>query len=183
MLLILILKEIFQFKQKKMISIIVAVSDDWGIGKDNELLWHIPEDMRRFKKLTMGKSVIMGKKTWESLPKRPLPGRKNIVLTDIPDECIDCSVTAYSIEDAIEQVRQRMRRCLLSGEEAFTVSLCRVADRLYITHVHRKAPADVWFPKIDRRKWKVVEKEECISEDEKKIPYSYVIYERKGARK
>ena len=85
-MLILILKVIFQFKIRIMISIIVAVSDDWGIGKDNELLWHIPEDLRRFKRLTMGKSVIMGKKTWESLPRRPLPGRKNIVLTDIPGE-------------------------------------------------------------------------------------------------
>ena len=83
-----------------MISIIVAVSDDWGIGMNNELLWHIPEDLKRFKKLTMGKTIIMGKRTWESLPRRPLPGRKNIVLTDIPDECIDGSVTAYSIEDA-----------------------------------------------------------------------------------
>ena len=74
-----------------MISIIVAVSDDWGIGKENELLWHIPEDLKRFKRLTMGKCVIMGKRTWESLPRKPLPGRKNIVLTDVSHECFDCS--------------------------------------------------------------------------------------------
>jgi dihydrofolate reductase len=182
MLPILILREIFQYKQKEMISIIVAVSDDWGIGKDNELLWHIPEDMRRFKKLTMGKSVIMGKKTWESLPKRPLPGRKNIVLTDIPDECIDCSVTAYSIEDALSKC-DRDEEVFVIGGGSIYHQFMEVADRLYITHVHRKAPADVWFPKIDRRKWRVVEKEECISEDEKKIPYSYVIYERRGEGK
>ncbi len=84
-----------------MISIIVAVSEDWGIGKDNELLWHIPEDLKRFKSLTLGKTVIMGKKTWESLPRKPLPGRKNIVLTDIPGERIDFAITAYSIEDAL----------------------------------------------------------------------------------
>ena len=75
-----------------------------GIGKDNELLWHIPEDLKRFKRLTSGNTVIMGKKTWESLPRRPLPGRKNIVLTDIPMKVFDGSVTAYSIEDALKQM-------------------------------------------------------------------------------
>jgi len=84
-----------------MISIIVAVSDDWGIGKDNELLWHISEDLKRFKRLTTGKTVIMGKKTWYSLPKRPLPERRNIVLTDIPFEIIDGSETVYSIDEAL----------------------------------------------------------------------------------
>ncbi len=71
-----------------MISIIVAVSDDLGIGKDNELLWTISDDLKRFKSLTYGNTVIMGKKTWESLPRKPLPGRKNIVLTDTAGECI-----------------------------------------------------------------------------------------------
>jgi dihydrofolate reductase len=161
-----------------MISIIVAVSDDWGIGKDNELLWHIPEDLKRFKRLTMGKCVIMGKKTWESLPKRPLHGRKNIVLTDIPDECIDCSITAYSIEDALSKCGTDEEVFVIGGGSVYR-QFMPVADRLYITHVHKKALADIYFPKIDRRKWKISEKEECISEDDNKIPYSYVIYERR----
>lgn len=84
-----------------MISIIAAVSDDWGLGKENELLWHIPEDLKRFKQLTMGKSVIMGKRTWESLPIKPLPGRYNIVITDIPGETFDSAVAVYSIEESI----------------------------------------------------------------------------------
>jgi dihydrofolate reductase len=165
-----------------MISIIVAVSDDWGIGKNNELLWHIPEDLKRFKRLTMGKCVIMGKKTWESLPKKPLAGRKNIVLTDIPDECIDCSVTAYSVEDALRKCGSEEEVFVIGGGRVYR-QFMQIADRLYITHVHRKTPADVWFPKIDRRKWKVVEKKECISEDDNRLPYSYVIYERKASAK
>jgi dihydrofolate reductase len=160
-----------------MISIIVAVSDDWGIGMKNDLLWHIPEDMRRFKKLTIGKCVIMGKKTWESLPKKPLPGRKNIVLTDVPDECIECSVTAYSIEDAIVKCDKNEEVFVIGGGSIYR-QFMPVADRLYITHVHKKAQADVWFPEIDMRKWKVVEREEFVSEDDKKIPYSYVVYEK-----
>ena len=161
-----------------MISIIVAVSDDWGIGMSNELLWHIPEDLKRFKKLTMGKTIIMGKRTWESLPRRPLPGRKNIVLTDIPDECIDGSVTAYSIEDALSKCVQDEEIFIIGGGMVYR-QFMPIADRLYITHVHKKAPADVWFPKTDRRKWKIIEKEECISEDENRIPYTYVVYGRK----
>jgi dihydrofolate reductase len=165
-----------------MISIIVAVSDDWGIGKNNELLWHIPGDLRRFKKLTLGKCVIMGKKTWESLPRKPLPGRKNIVLTDKPGECIECSVTAYSISDALSNCDKDQEVFVIGGGSVYR-QFMPVADRLYITHVHKKAPADIYFPKIDLRKWKVIEREEGISEDEMKIPYSYVIYERRESRK
>jgi len=162
-----------------MISIIVAVSDNLGIGKDNDLLWHIPEDLKRFKKLTMGKTLIMGKKTWESLPRKPLPGRKNIVLTDIPEECIDCSVTAYSIEDALNKCSKDEEIFIIGGGSVYR-QFMPLADRLYITHVHKKSSADVYFPKIDLRKWKVIEREECISEDDKRIPYTYVIYERKS---
>lgn len=165
-----------------MISIIAAVSDDWGIGKDNELLWHIPEDLRRFKNLTMGKCIIMGKKTWQSLPKKPLRGRKNIVLTDIPDECIDCSITAYSLEDALSKCDKDEDVFVIGGGSVYQ-QFMPIADRLYITHVHKKAPADIWFPEIDMRKWEVIEKEECISEDDNRIPYSYVVYERRATGK
>ena len=162
-----------------MISIIVAVSDDWGIGKDNELLWHISEDLKRFKRLTTGKTVIMGKKTWYSLPKRPLPGRINIVLTDILNEIIDGSETVYSIQEA-------MNRCP-KDEEAFVIGggsiyrqFMEIADRLYITHVHKKAPADIYFPEIYQMIWEVVEKEEFPGNSEGAIPYTYTVYKRKG---
>jgi len=160
-----------------MISIIVAVSEDWGIGKGNELLWHISEDLKRFKKLTSGNAVIMGKKTWESLPRRPLPGRKNIVLTDDPHECIDCSVTAYSIEDALSKCEKEEDIFVIGGGSVYR-KFMPIADRLYITHVHRKAPADVYFPEIDSDIWKVVEKEEFKGADKNDIPYTYIIYER-----
>jgi dihydrofolate reductase len=161
-----------------MISIIAAVSDDGGLGKDNELLWHIPEDLKRFKSLTMGKCVIMGKRTWESLPKRPLPGRKNIVLTDIPEECFDCSLTAYSIEDALGKCVSSEEIFIIGGGSVYS-QFMPLADRLYITHVHRKTRADVYFPKIDLKKWRIIEKEECISGDINNLPYTYTVYERR----
>jgi dihydrofolate reductase len=161
-----------------MISIIVAISEDWGIGKNNELLWHIPEDLKRFKKLTMGQCIVMGKKTWESLPKRPLPGRRNIVLTDVPGEIIEGSITAYSIEDALGKCG--------SGEEIFIIgggSIYRqfmpLADRLYITHIHMKAEADVYFPVIESSVWEPLEKEEHPEDTEGNPAYSYVIYRRR----
>lgn len=161
-----------------MISIIVAVSDDWGIGKDNELLWHISEDLKRFKRLTTGKRVIMGKRTWFSLPRRPLPGRMNIVLTDIPGEIIDGSETVYSIEGALS-------KCL-NDEEAFVIGggtiyrqFMSIADRLYITHVHMNAPADIYFPEIDLKIWKITEMEDFLISETNEIPYTYIIYERR----
>jgi dihydrofolate reductase len=160
-----------------MISIIVAVSEDWGIGKDNELLWHISEDLKRFKKLTFGNTVIMGKKTWESLPRRPLPGRKNIVLTDDPNEIIDGSVTAYSIDDALSKCGKDEEIFIIGGGSVYRQFMA-IANRLYITHVHKKAPADIYFPEIDLSKWKIIEKEEFKTEGINSLHYTYIIYER-----
>ena len=161
-----------------MISIIVAVSEDWGIGKDNELLWHISEDLKRFKRLTTGKTVIMGKRTWESLPRKPLPGRKNIILTDIPGERFENSITAYSIEDALSKCEKNEEVFVIGGGSVYN-QFMPIADRLYITHVHTSSPADVYFPKIDPDIWEVTEKEEFTDTDNQIVPYTYVVYERK----
>ena len=162
-----------------MISIIVAVSEDWGIGKDNELLWHISEDLKRFKRLTFGNTVIMGKKTWESLPRKPLAGRKNIVLTDDPQEIIDGSVTAYSINDALDKCEKKEEIFIIGGGSIYR-QFMPIADRLYITHVHKKAPADIYFPEIDLSIWEIVEKEEFIASENNTIPYTYTVYKKKG---
>jgi dihydrofolate reductase len=161
-----------------MISIIVAVSEDLGIGKNNELLWQISEDLKRFKRLTLGNTVIMGKKTWESLPKRPLPGRKNIVITDVPGESFEGAVSAYSIEDSINKCAKGEEVFIMGGGSIYR-QFMPLADKLYITHVHKKAPADIYFPEIDPAIWKVIEKEEYGSTNGEAIPYTYIIYERK----
>jgi dihydrofolate reductase len=159
-----------------MISIIVAVSEDWGIGKDNELLWHISEDLKRFKRLTTGNTVVMGKKTWESLPRRPLPGRKNIVLTDNSKEIIENAITCYSIEDALRNCTTDEEIFIIGGGSIYR-QFMPLADRLYITHVHKKAPADIFFPEIDLNIWKITEEEEFLSDEG--IPYTYTVYGRK----
>lgn len=157
-----------------MISIIVAVSDDWGIGKNNDLLWNLPGDMKRFRQLTMGNMVIMGKKTWDSLPKKPLPGRINIVITDIPGEKIDNAEVVYSIQEAASKCPENGESFVIGGGSIYRQFL-PLADRLYITHVHKTAPADIYFPEIDKRIWKVVSKEEFPS-TESSPAYTYVVY-------
>ena len=162
-----------------MISIIVAVSDDWGIGKDNELLWHIPEDLKRFKALTTGNTILMGKKTWESLPRRPLPGRTNIVLTDIPGEKIEGAITAYSIEDALSRCDSSGEIFIIGGGSIYRQFML-LADKLYITHVHKSAKADIYFPEIDKNIWKVVSEESFNAGSGDAIPYTYTIYQREA---
>jgi len=161
-----------------MISIIAAISEDLGIGKNNELLWHIPEDLKRFKEITFGKTVIMGKRTWESLPKKPLPGRKNIVITDIPHDEFNGAVTACSINDSLDKCEKDEEVFIIGGGSIYS-QFMPIADRLYITHVHKKSPADTWFPEIDHRKWNVIRKEEHKGNNDTGIPYTFKIYERK----
>jgi dihydrofolate reductase len=161
-----------------MISIIVAVSEDWGIGKDNELLWNISEDMKRFKRLTSGNTILMGKRTWESLPRKPLPGRKNIVLTDNPEELVEGAVTAYSIDDAMSKCSKEEEVFIIGGGSIYR-QFMPLADKLYITHVHKKTPADIYFPEIDLNTWEAVEKEDYGISETNPVAYSYVIYTRR----
>ena len=161
-----------------MISIIVAIAEDYWIGNKNDLLWHIPEDLKRFKKLTLGQAVIMGKKTWESLPRKPLPGRKNIVITDDPRETIEFSITAYSIEDSLSKCGENDEVFIIGGGSIYRQYL-PFANRLYITHIHKKTPADIYFPFIDPEIWEPIEKEEHKQDKNNDIPYTYIIYHRK----
>lgn len=164
-----------------MISMIVAISEDLGIGMKNKLLWNIPEDMKRFRRLTMGNTIVMGKKTWESLPKKPLSGRKNIVITDVPGEKFEGAISAYSVEDAIALCKSDKEAFIIGGGSIYRQFMSH-ADRLYITHVHKKAPADVYFPEIDPKEWEISESEEFKSMEADSVPYTYIVYKRKLPR-
>ncbi|HOK26083.1 MAG TPA: dihydrofolate reductase [Bacteroidales bacterium] len=161
-----------------MISIIAAVSEDLGIGKDNKLLWNIPEDLKRFKKLTTGRCVIMGKKTWESLPVKPLPGRKNIVVTDNPGDRFNCDCTAFSVEEALQACKGEEEVFVIGGGSIYR-QFMPLADRLYITHVHDKAPADTFFPEIDPSVWEIISEEFHDGIPGYCPSYTYRIYRKK----
>ncbi|MCF8368955.1 MAG: dihydrofolate reductase [Bacteroidales bacterium] len=163
----------------KNISIIVAVARNHAIGKDNKLLWHLSEDLKRFKKLTTGHYIVMGKKTYYSLPNRPLPNRTHLVLTDVPGELIDNCTMAYSVTDALEKMHPEEENFIIGGASIYKQFL-RHANKLYITWVHEDFEADTFFPHINDEEWDVVSKEDFLNPDENNpYPYSYIIYERK----
>ena len=160
------------------ISIIVAIASNYAIGKDNDLLWHISRDLKRFKELTDGHYIVMGKKTYFSLPKRPLPNRTNMVITDVPGEQIDDCLMAYSIEDAISKMDQEGENFIIGGGSIYR-QFMPYADKLYITRVHKDFDADTFFPEISLDEWKLIEKEEVNDDPQNDFTYSFETYERK----
>jgi len=161
-----------------MITIIVATDRNNGIGYNNSLLAHIPGDLRRFKEITMGHCLIMGKKTWESLPNKPLAGRKNIVLTDNELDCFKCAETARSIDEALSLCEPGKEIFIIGGGSVYRQFL-PLAERLMVTHIHREFPADTFFPAISPDEWYVSEQEDYLSEDPSEISFSYTTYLRR----
>jgi len=164
-------------KEKKSISIIVAIADNNAIGKNNKLLWHISDDLKRFKKLTTGHQVLMGKRTFKSLPIKPLPNRENIVLTDIAGEVIEGCTMAYSIEDALSKVKDN-KECFVMGGGMVYQQFMDKADKLYITRVHKNFEADTFFPEINYNEWKLIEEEKHLPEGNLEFSFTYTVYVR-----
>lgn len=161
----------------KNISIIVAVAENNAIGKDNDLLCYISDDLKRFKKLTTGHNIIMGKKTFESLPNGALPNRTNIVLTDIKNEEIDACTMAYSIEEAIELCDNLEENFIIGGGSIYS-QFMKYANKLYITKIHNSFDADTFFPEINQDDWRLISNESFKANKKNKCDYSYLIYER-----
>lgn len=162
-----------------MITIIVAVSENNGIGCENRLLVHLPGDLRRFKEITMGHCLIMGKKTWESLPVKPLTGRTNIVITDNELDCFDCALTARSIGEALSHCETDREIFIIGGGSVYR-QFMPLADRLLVTHIHKYFEADTFFPEISDREWYVSEKEDHTVGGEELLRFTYTTYLRKG---
>jgi dihydrofolate reductase len=164
------------------ISIIVAIAENYAIGLRNELLFHLSDDLKRFRKLTTGHTIIMGKRTFESLPNRPLQNRRSLVITDIPGEIIPGCEMAYSIEDAIAKTESEIENFVIGGGSIYRQFLPYV-DKLYITWVHKSFEADTFFPKIDLSEWEILEETDIPFQQETGFAYSYCIYKRKTAPK
>ena len=160
------------------ISIIVAIASNNAIGKNNDLLWHISKDLQRFKKLTDGHFIVMGKKTYFSLPKRPLPNRTNMVITDVPGEQIDGCLMAWSIEDAIEKMDPEKENFIIGGGSIYRQFL-PYANKLYLTRVHKEFDADTFFPGISLDEWELTEKENMTNDEQNDFAYSFETYKRK----
>lgn len=136
------------------IALVVAMAENRVIGKDGTLPWRIPEDMKWFREITMGKPCIMGRKTWESLPKKPLPGRINIVVTRDPDYKADGATVATSFDEAVAvAMRQEPEEIAVLGGAQIYVEAMKRAGRIYLTRVHKAFDGDAFFPAIDLRVW------------------------------
>jgi dihydrofolate reductase len=163
-----------------MVNIIVAVADNWAIGKDNRLLWHISEDLKFFKRTTLGCSVVMGRRTFESIG-RPLPKRTNIVVSrgfDAPEGVL----VASSLEQALELAGGGSCESdvfVIGGGQIYAQSI-DLAQKLYITHVHTVIEdADAFFPAIDPQVWQVESRSELYNDEESGYDYEFVVYSRK----
>lgn len=162
---------------QKNISIIVAIAQNFAIGKNNDLLFHLPNDLKRFKKITTGHPVIMGRNTLLSLPKGALPNRRNIVITDNPEEKFDRCEMVFSIREAADAVKDEEEAFIIGGGMIYR-QFYPIAGKLYLTVVHRDFDADVWFPEIDYSEWSEVSREDLF--DEKNgFNYSYLDLVRK----
>lgn len=141
------------------LTAIVAMGARGEIGQDGTMPWHLPEDLRHFKELTMGRAVIMGRRTWESLPKRPLPGRRNIVVTHREGYMAEGAETASSIAEAVALCAPKERPVIIGGATLYEAAL-PYCDILHITRIDSLFPgADTYFPAIQDRFWEVTEKE------------------------
>ncbi len=159
-----------------MVSIIVAIAQNGTIGDKNSLLWHIKEDMRFFRTTTSGHSVVMGRKTFESLGSKPLPKRKNIVITRA-DRSFEGAFTAHSLEEAIAMAEGDEEIFIIGGAQIYAEALS-VADRMYITRVERDYEGDTSFPKIDYSKWRLVSEERYERGEEFDAPFAFLCYDR-----
>ena len=161
-----------------MITIIAAVSENNALGKDNQLLWHLPEDFKRFKNLTSGHSIIMGRKTFESFPK-PLPNRTHIIITrqndyQAPEGCIVVS----SLEKAMELCPANEEAFVIGGGEIYQQAI-NIVDKIDVTRVHTTLEADTFFPAIDTTKWELVFEEFHPKDEKHDYDFTFLTYLKK----
>lgn len=161
-----------------MISLMWAMDNNRVIGYNNQLPWHLPEDLKFFKRTTMGHPIAMGRKTWDSIG-RPLPGRENIVITRNPEfTCEGCTVL-NTIDELIEYSRQKEEEIfVIGGAEIFKLILPD-ADKLYLTRIYDEFEGDTFFPELNMEEWSMLSKEKGIKDEKNPYDYEFMIYERK----
>jgi len=159
-----------------MISIIVAASTNNVIGANGDLPWRLSADLKHFKAITMGKPIVMGRKTWDSIG-RPLPGRQNIVITRQADFVAEgCDVVA-SLEDAAAAAGDDEEVMIIGGSQIYLLAL-PMAERLYLTRVHAEVDGDTFFPEIDETQWRLIIDEPHEADERNEYPYSFRVFER-----
>jgi dihydrofolate reductase len=159
------------------ISIIVAVAENDAIGLNNSLLCHLPNDLKWFKKNSTNSTVIMGKNTWLSLPKKPLPHRINIVITDNSSDSFEGAHTVFSIEQAVNRCVENEEVFIIGGASIYQ-QFYSMANKLYLTKIHHTFEADTYFPKVEMDKWKINYEQFCAADAKNEFAHTFYILER-----
>ncbi|MEN8776797.1 MAG: dihydrofolate reductase [Polaribacter sp.] len=161
-----------------MITIIAAIAKNNALGKNNDLIWHLPADLKRFKKVTTGHHILMGRNTFESIG-RPLPNRTTIIITKNENYVQEGCLIANSVEQAIKMAHEDDQIFIIGGAQVYEYAMKHdFADALDITLVHHEFDADVFFPEIDSSIWKRVEREDFIADEKNKFDYSFIRYKK-----
>jgi dihydrofolate reductase len=158
------------------ITLIAAIADNNAIGYNNKLLFSIPEDMKRFKEITSGHTVIMGRKTWDSLKVKPLPNRKNIIITSGQPHLQQGVIQANTIEESLNECDPKNENFVIGGETIYRVFLS-IAQKLIITRIYASFEADTFFPEIDQS-WKLIKEEQGVSEKPLPFKFAYLTYQK-----
>lgn len=160
------------------ITLIAAAAENNALGKDNDLVWHLPDDFKRFKAITSGHYIIMGRKTFESFPK-PLPNRTHVIITrqkdyQVPEGCL----VVDSIEEALQVCPQNKEVFIIGGGEIYKQSI-EIADKIELTRVHTEVEADTFFPEINLNNWKLLEEEYHPKDEKHQFDFTYLTYLKK----
>lgn len=158
------------------LTIIAAISQNRVIGRDNDLVWHLPDDLKRFKELTKGHHVIMGRKTFESVG-RPLPGRTNILVTNQRDYKAPGCIIVHTLKEAILKAENDSQPYVIGGGKIYEQAL-PMADTLELTYIHAEVDGDTYFPEIDTKKWQIVAKVSHAADDQHEFAFDFLTYQR-----
>lgn len=159
------------------ISLIVAMASNRVIGLDNQMPWHLSADLKRFKKITLGSAIVMGRKTFESIGK-PLPGRTNIIISRNPAYKPEGCLVVNDIETALKTACQNAENIFVIGGSELYQALLPIADTLYITQIHKEFQGDTVFPPIDAHHWRETEREDIADDPEASFSYSFLKLEK-----
>ncbi|WKD85927.1 Dihydrofolate reductase [Polaribacter huanghezhanensis] len=161
------------------ITIIAAIANNNALGKDNDLIWHLPVDLKRFKKVTSGHHILMGRNTFESIGK-PLPNRTTVIITRNKNYQAEGCIVVDSIEKAIEVAKEDAQIFIIGGAQIYKQAMAsNLVDQLDITQVHQSFDADVFFPEIDSKIWYEIAREDFSSDEKNKYDYSFISYQKR----
>lgn len=161
------------------LSAIVAIDENGAIGKNGDLLCYLPADLKHFKTITMGHTIIMGRRTWESLPKGALPGRKNVVITRNTDFEAPGAEVYHSLEEALQATIQDDKRFIIGGGMLYNEAF-ELTDTLFLTRIHASfSDADTFFPSFDSSEWKEISCEDHETDERNPYPYSFIELRRR----